>query len=165
LQKCYHFDSNFAIAYLESFDLRNAKAPDQARHAAKVHRVLSGKGYEMVICDTAVGEMFKVISEKGMKIDPSDFVGQLKKGLLRIDCLDSKNLLHYGNLLNKVRKADSFLETNDVRIVTYSIVDRNCHGLLTFEKKLIESRTLVKFIRAHVTSKSKYIITEQPFPS
>jgi hypothetical protein len=121
LQKCYHLDSNFAIAYLESLDLRTATAPEQARHAAKQHRVLASKGYEMVICDTAVGEMFKVIAEKNLKIDPWDFLAQLKKGLLRIDCLNGKDLLHYGNLWNKVREADSFLETNDVRIIRIAL--------------------------------------------
>lgn len=106
--------------------------------------------------------MFKVIVEKDLKIDPSDFLAQLKRGFLRIDCLASENLLHYGNFLNQVRRTDSFLETNDVRIIAYSMVDRSCHGLLTFEKKLIESKSLLKFIKAHLTFKSKYVITEQP---
>jgi hypothetical protein len=105
----------------------------------------------------------QVTVAKNLPVDLSSLVTAIKKGLLRIDCLSEDNLLHYANLLNQIRRVDRLPETTDVRIITCSMVDRSCYGLITFERKLIESGTIRKFIDEHVNFKSRYTITEQPF--
>jgi len=43
-----------------------------------------------------------------------------------------------------------------------SMADRDCRGLLTFERKLIESTGLLRFIAKEVTFKKGYLITDDP---
>ena len=54
------------------------------------------------------------------------------------------------------------VEATDVLIVAYSLVDRRCKGLLTFDQNLIDSRSLKELIDECAQDRKGYTITDQP---
>ena len=73
------------------------------------------------------------------------------------------DLRHYSDLIVKIWKVDSYLESTDVRILAMSIADRESRGLLTFEGELLSNPALLKFIAREVNFKRGHLITDDPF--
>jgi len=161
LQNRYHLDTNYLIELLESF-LPRRKSPDQADFASEAVHGLGSKGFEVCVSDTVVGETVNVIITKKYPIHLNDFASLIQKKQLKIVHVREDEFRHFARILIDVRKADRELETNDVRIIAHSMVDRECRGLLTFERKLIESRTLKEFIATKVRFKKRYSVTDNP---
>jgi hypothetical protein len=74
-----------------------------------------------------------------------------------------EDMMLYSSSIPEIRKVDKYLESSDVRIIALSIADRDCRGLLTFERRLIDSAGLGKFIANEVTFKEGHFITGDPF--
>jgi hypothetical protein len=124
---------------------------------------MMSKGIEAMIPDMCAGELIRVVGEKRLQIDFEDMIKELRKGKLGVRHVEERDLMLYSNLIPKIRKADRLLESSDVRILALSMADRECRGLLTFERKLIESAGLRRFIDREVNFKKGYFITDDPF--
>ncbi len=116
-----------------------------------------------MIPDVCLGELVKVSAQKKLQIDFKEVTSELEKGKMTVGHVKERDLRHYSNLVPKVRGADRYLESTDVRILAMSMADRDCRGLLTFEGKLIENPGLLKFIAKEMTFKKNYLITDDPF--
>lgn len=116
-----------------------------------------------MIPDLCVGEMVQVVAEKKLEVDFEHLLREFRKGRLVMGHVKEEDLTLYSNLIPKIRKADQRLESSDIRILAFSMADRDCRGLMTFDRKLIESTGLRKFITREVTFKKEHLITDDPF--
>ena len=115
-----------------------------------------------MIPDLCVGEMVQVDSKKKLEVDFEHLIKDIRRAGFHVGNVSEKDLRLYASLVPKIWKADKLLESTDVRIIALSMADRDCEGLLTFERKLIESTGLRKFIENEVTFKRCYLITDDP---
>jgi hypothetical protein len=148
---------------LEGHTTSHPKNRDQSGLASDSINSLLSRGTQVVVPDICFGELVQVVGEKKLEVDFGHLLRELGKGRLVVRHVGEKDLMHYSNLVPKIWKADRLLESTDVRIIALSIADRECRGLLTFEKKLIESAGLRKFIAKEVTFKKSYLISDDPF--
>jgi len=65
-------------------------------------------------------------------------------------------------MVNQIKREERGIGATDVLIVAYSIVDRWCRGLLTFDQNLINSRGLKDLVSKHVKDRKGYIISDEP---
>jgi hypothetical protein len=121
------------------------------------------KGIEVTVPDMCMGELIQVVVEKKLQVDFGVVVKALVKAKLRVSHVKEEDLRLYSGLVPKIRKADDRLESSDVRILAMSMADRDCRELLTFERKLIESTGLLRFIAREMNFKKSYLITDDPF--
>jgi len=85
---------------------------------------MASKGVEVVIPDICMGELMHVVVDKKLQVDFEDLAKELRRGRLRVGHVKKDDLMHYSNLVPKIRKADALLESSDVRILAMSMVDR-----------------------------------------
>lgn len=79
--------------------------------------------------------------------------------------LDKEGLGRFTDLVNRIRGRERYIEATDTLIVAYSIADKECRGLLTFDRNLIDSKYLKDLIAKHVRDRKGYTITDQPTTS
>jgi hypothetical protein len=99
-----------------------------------------------------------------LNIDLNQLLSEVTKERLVIGHVTKEDLMRFSNIIAQIRRVDKYPESTDVRIVAYSMADKDCQGLLTFERKLIESAGLKRFITDHVKFKRSYSITDDPYP-
>lgn len=104
-----------------------------------------------------------MVQEKKLKVDLDVLPKVLERGTLEIGHVKEEDLMLYSNLIPQVRKADKLFESSDVRILAFSMADKDCRGLLTFERKLIDSAGIRRFIAKQVNFKKGHVITDDPF--
>ena len=123
---------------------------------------MRSKGYEIRVSQITIGEFFDVLAKKHLPIDPSRLPELIRKGDIDVSSVDKQRLGRFADMVNKVRKGDPYIEPTDVLIVARSIADKECKGLLTFERKLLESKGLKKVTGKHTQDRKAYSITEDP---
>lgn len=122
---------------------------------------MENKRYIVAVPYVVFGELFRVLRNKELRIDINDLYENVKQGRLYAKTMERKFLRHLGNTIIELRKPQYGLESNDVLVVSLSLVDRECLGLLTFENKLIENPRLTKYIEQH-RFKRRFVITDDP---
>lgn len=148
---------------MEGLSAGHASNPDQTELASRSINSIRAKGVTATIPDICVGELVRVVGEKKLEIDLQVLLKELGKGRLAVGHVKEDDLMLYSNLIARIRKVDKFPESSDVRILAFAMADRNCRGLLTFERKLIESTNLQRFIAKQVNFKKGHLITDDPF--
>ena len=124
---------------------------------------MRAKGISAILPDVCLGELVKVSAKKGLRLDLEEVSKHLSEEKMAVGHVREEDLRHYSNLIVKICRADSYLESTDVRILGMSIADRECRGLLTFEGKLLGNPALLKFIAREVNFKRSHLITDDPF--
>jgi hypothetical protein len=136
---------------------------DQSRLASSSINTIYSKGMKVVLPDICVGEVMRVVAQKKLEVDFECLRREIVKEKIVVGHVADEDLRHYSNLIREIRKADKVPESCDVRILAFSLGDRNCQGLLTFDRGLIESVGLRRYAVKHAGAKRKYVITENPF--
>jgi predicted nucleic acid-binding protein len=164
LSWCYHLDTNYLISYLQSSYTHS----DEARHASQSIEHLLYNGYLIEVSEVVVGEFMKVLVDKKGELgtSPTNLLSELytfcTHSGVELYRLDAKRLGRFTDLVNRIKKKERYIEATDVLIVAYSIVDRRCKGLLTFDQNLINSRSLKELIDECAQDRKGYTITDQP---
>ena len=92
----------------------------------------------------------------------NELYNQCQTGRIELHRLDKRSLGRFTDLVNRIKKRDPYIEAMDVLIVAYSMIDKKCRSLLTFEGKLINSRSLKDLIFEHIQDRKGYTITDRP---
>jgi len=136
----------------------------------QVNRLLN-KGFTIKISEVVAGEFLGMVALPYKKLSdslPSRLVElvKTKKGII-IYRLDKKQLGRLTDLVSyikgKIKGAkDRGIDGTDVLILAYSIVDRECRGLVTFDEALINSKSLKDLVKDRVKDRKTYTITDRP---
>lgn len=156
--QCYHLDTCYLMAYLKL-----ASTDDQVRRASEVvHRLLS-KQYIIRFSQVALGEFIDVLTKEGLHVTLGDLLDFLNPSRgFEVFRLDRRGIGRFTDLVNMIKRKDRYIEPTDVLILAYSIADRDCRGLLTFERKLIDSKSLKDLIGKHAQDRKRFTITDYP---
>jgi len=135
--------------------------------AYRALKELDSRGYEVKISHVALGETLQVLYEKDLQISPKTLFSLIKSGEIRVYGLERERVGKFLDFLGRINKKEQRNERPipppDSLIVAYSMVDRNCRGLLTFDSELIQSRRLKTLILNKLRYK-KFEITDRPVP-
>lgn len=147
---CYHLDTCYLISYLDN-DPKSVEDKDFNRKArSTINRLLAQKS-EVEISEIAVGEFLGVAIRDGY--DDSmvmDFYHHLQQKHFKIRHVEDAEL--FSQLALEIRRADAWIESNDVLIIAHSMATANCSNLLTFDTNLIQSQGVTRIKNQHKPS-------------
>jgi predicted nucleic acid-binding protein len=152
----YYLDTNYLLAYLahwnpniiKSFDIK-----DQLSHAYKVIKNLTTDKIKVPL--PVLAELVTQLKEKNVNVGTVVLCGDFEIAMLERN--EINNFIRALNLLIE----DKRLEVMDSIIVAHAISSSECKGLLTFDKKLILSKT-IKDVDQEINGSRGIIITDDP---
>jgi len=155
----YYLDANYLIAYLarrQSKDFRKRLNidKDQENKANKVISSLTSSRIKVSIF--VLAELIMKIKEKGINVGALILCADFEVAMLRRG--DINNFIKaLGELVR-----DELLEEMDSIIVAHAISSSECKGLLTFDRKLINSRSVTE-VNREINGSKPIVITSDPF--
>jgi predicted nucleic acid-binding protein len=152
----YYLDTNYLLAYLahwnpdtfKSFDIK-----DESLHANSVIKNLTTKKIKVPLL--VLAELVTQLKEKNVNVGTLVLCGDFEIAMLKRN--EINNFIWALTLLIK----DERLEVMDSIIVAHAISSSECKGLLTFDKKLILSKT-IKDVDQEINGSRGIILTDDP---
>ncbi|MEM3693020.1 MAG: hypothetical protein QXI39_03250 [Candidatus Bathyarchaeia archaeon] len=157
-------DTSYLISYLEFF---NQKPPDEARIAKRQIDELKYKGCILKLSIFTVGEGFyKLTTDSRLSESRQHLSSRLLEMSTegRIFDIYRPDMEELGNIKKVVdsiiRSGEYNTDAVDILILAHAIADLKCHGLLTFDYRMINSKGIAKVVREH-TKGRKFIIADR----
>ena len=148
--ECYHLDTNYVINYL----LFDYEQNDETRTARQVVNRLLDREVSIKLSVITVGEFVKKLEKFAFPL--LDYLaGLIEDQTFQVCALEESCIGQLGNLVSRIRQDDNRIEPMDVFIVAHSLIDMECRGLLTFERKQIDSLGLKQIIDASPAPKNR----------
>jgi predicted nucleic acid-binding protein len=152
----YYLDTNYLLAYLahwnpdtfKSFDIK-----DESLHANSVIKNLTTRKIKVPL--PVLAELVTQLKEKNVNVGTLVLCGDFEIAMLKRN--EINNFIWALTLLIE----DERLEEMDSIIVAHAISSSECKGLLTFDKKLIFSKT-IKDVDQVINGSRCIIITDDP---
>jgi len=153
----YYLDTNYLIAYLanrHSDYFKRIKIDKE--QILKATRIVSNRKIKIKVPIFVIAELVTQLREKGIDMGTDILYGDFEPAMLRRGDID--NFIKALEMLIK----DKLLEEMDGIIVANAIASSECRGLLTFDKKLINNKTINDTNRA-INRSEGIVITSDPF--
>jgi predicted nucleic acid-binding protein len=152
----YYLDTNYLLAYLAHWNQDISKSFDIKDGLFTANSVIKNLNTKKIKVPLPVlAELVMQLKEKNVNIGTLELCGDFEIAMLKRN-----------EIINFIRALillveDERLEVMDSIIVAHAISSSECKGLLTFDKKLILSKT-IKDVDQEINGSRGIIITDDP---